>query len=137
MIGRILGIDRGLVRGQFKWVIAHPNGRSPNRRLSILSQEQRNQLIEAISQVYATRVPWTIADVNAYIEEHFTVHLTKQTIHELLKRDPRVKSYRRIPMEDRWTEVTSEEISNFFRRAIETIDGVPSYFVFNMDEMRH
>jgi transposase len=87
MIGRILGIDKGLVRRQFKCVIAHLNDRSPNRRPSILSQEQRNQLIEAISQAYATRVPWTIAHVNAYIEEHFRVHFTKQTIHELLKRD--------------------------------------------------
>jgi hypothetical protein len=51
--------------------------------------------------------------VNAYIKEHFRVHLTKHTIHELLKRDARVKSCRGIPMEDRRTEVTPEEISGF------------------------
>jgi hypothetical protein len=82
-------------------------------------------------------VPWTIADVNAYVEEHFRVHLTKQTIHELLKRDARVKSCRGISMEDRRTKMMPEVISEFFRRAIETIDGVPSHFVFNMDEMGH
>jgi hypothetical protein len=60
MIGPILGIDKGLVRRQFKWVIAHPNGPLPNGRPSILSQEQRNQLIETISQADAARVPWTI-----------------------------------------------------------------------------
>jgi hypothetical protein len=58
-------------------------------------------------------VPWTIADVNAYIEEHFRVQLTKQTIHKLLKRDARAKSCREIPMEARRAEVTSEEISDF------------------------
>jgi hypothetical protein len=137
VIGRILGIDKGLARRQFKWVIAYSNGPAPNGRPSILSQEQCNPLIKAISQVYATRVPWTIVDVNAHIEEHFRVHLTKHTIHELLKRDARVMSCRGIPIEDRRTEVTSEEISDFFRRAIETIDGVPSHFVFNMDEMGH
>jgi hypothetical protein len=42
-----------------------------------------------------------------------------------------------IPMEDRRTEVTSEEISDFFRRAIEIIDGVPSHFMLNMGEMGH
>jgi hypothetical protein len=94
-------------------VIIHPNGPWSNRRPSILSQEQRNQLIEAISPAYATHVPWTIADVNAYIKEHFSVQLTKQTIYKLLKRDARAKSYRGIPMEDRPTEVTSEEISDF------------------------
>jgi hypothetical protein len=117
MIGPILAIDKGLVRRQFKWVIVHPNGPSPNGRPSILLQEQRDQLIEAISQAYATGMPGTIADVNVYIEEHFRVHPTKQMIHELLKRDARVKSCRGIPTEDRRTEVTSEEISDFFRRA--------------------
>jgi hypothetical protein len=82
-------------------------------------------------------VPWTIEDVNADIEEHFRVHLTKQTIQESLKLDARVKSCRRIPTQDRRTEVTSKEISDFFRRVIEIIDGVRSRFVFNMDEMGH
>jgi hypothetical protein len=137
IIGRILAIDKGLVKRQFKWVIAHPNRPSPNGRPSIRSQEQRNQFIEAISHAYATRVPWTIADVNAYIEEHFRVHLAKQTIHELLKLDARVKSCRRVPMEDGRTEVTFKEISDVFRRVIEIIDGVGSHFVFSMDETGH
>jgi hypothetical protein len=52
LIGHILGIDKGLVRRPFKWAIAHPNGPSPNGRPLIRSQEQRNQLIEAISQAH-------------------------------------------------------------------------------------
>jgi hypothetical protein len=41
-------------------------------------------------------------------------------------------------MEDKRTkEVTEEQILEFFRNAIEAIDGVPSRFIFNMDEMGH
>jgi hypothetical protein len=40
-------------------------------------------------------------------------------------------------MQDKRTEVTEGTILEFFRRAIEVIDGVSSHFVFNMDEMAH
>jgi hypothetical protein len=80
---------------------------------------------------------WTFADINAFIETRFHIHLIKQTIHKILKRDPRVKSCRGILMEDERTEVTQEQILDLFRNAIEAIDGVPSHFVFNTDEMGH
>jgi hypothetical protein len=40
-------------------------------------------------------------------------------------------------MEDNSTEMTKDAILEFFRRAIEAIDGVPSHFIFNMDRMGH
>jgi hypothetical protein len=40
-------------------------------------------------------------------------------------------------MEDKRTEVTKEQILDFFRNPIEARDGVPSHFLFNMDEMGH
>jgi hypothetical protein len=40
-------------------------------------------------------------------------------------------------MEDKRTEVTEDTIYDFFRTVIEAIDGVPSHFVFNIDEMGH
>jgi hypothetical protein len=40
-------------------------------------------------------------------------------------------------MEDKRTEVTEEQILDFFRNAIEAIDGVPSHFASKMDKMGH
>jgi hypothetical protein len=78
-----------------------------------------------------------MTDISAYIAGNFHVDAIKQTIHNFLKRDLRVKSCRGIPMEDKRVEVTQEQILQFFTEAIERIEGVPSHFVFNMDEMGH
>jgi hypothetical protein len=40
-------------------------------------------------------------------------------------------------MEDKNTKGTEDAILEFFGRAIRVIDGVPSHFVFNMDEIGH
>jgi hypothetical protein len=40
-------------------------------------------------------------------------------------------------MEATKVAVTSEQIENFFREASRIIEGVPAYFIFNMDEMGH
>jgi hypothetical protein len=47
---------------------------------------------------------WTFTDINAFIETKFHIHLIKQTIHKMLKRNPRVKFCRGIPIEDKRTE---------------------------------
>jgi hypothetical protein len=137
VIGSLLSLDKGLVRRQFKWGIAHPHGPGPNGRPPLLSPQQKDQFFEAISMTYINRIPWTLADVSAYIVSRFFIQLNRQTMHEILKRDSRLKSCRGIPMEDKRTEVTEDAILDFFRRAIEATDGVPSYSAFNMDEMGH
>jgi hypothetical protein len=48
-----------------------------------------------------------------------------------------LKSCPGIPIETGRLGVTQEQIIEFFREAIETIEGVPAHFVFNMDEMGH
>jgi hypothetical protein len=40
-------------------------------------------------------------------------------------------------MDTKRTEVTSEQIQEFFADAFRIIESVPSHFIFNMDEMGH
>jgi hypothetical protein len=79
----------------------------------------------------------TVADAATDIEANFHVHMIRQTIHDLLKHDPRVNSYRKIQMEDKGIEVREENIRGFVARSIEKIDRVRAHFLFNMDEMKH
>jgi hypothetical protein len=58
-------------------------------------------------------MPWTFADISAFIETKFHIHLIKQTIHKILKGDSRVKSCRGTPMEDKRIETTEEQILDF------------------------
>jgi hypothetical protein len=86
---------------------------------------------------YINRISWTLADVSVYIASQFFIQLSRQGMHEILKRDSRVKSCRGIPMGEKRTEGTEDTTLEFFRTAIKAIDGVSSHFVFNIDEMRH
>jgi hypothetical protein len=113
VIGCLLSLDKGLVRRQLKWGIAHPHRPGPNGRPPLLSPQQKDQLFEAISIAHINRIPWTLADVNASIASQFFIQLSRQMIHEIPKRDSRLKSCRGIPMEDKRTEVTEDAILEF------------------------
>jgi hypothetical protein len=73
VIGRLLSLDKALVRRQFKWGIAHPHGSDPNGRPPLLSPQPKNQLFEAISMAYIKRIPWTLADFSVYIASRFFI----------------------------------------------------------------
>jgi hypothetical protein len=72
-----------------------------------------------------------------FLQSQVKEALDKNTVYHILARDPRIRSCRGVPMEEKRLEVTPEEIAEYFRRASEALDGVPAHFVFNMDEMGH
>jgi hypothetical protein len=57
VIGRLLSLDKGLVRRQFKWGLAHPHGPGQNGRPPLLSPQHKDQLFEAILMVYINQIP--------------------------------------------------------------------------------
>jgi hypothetical protein len=137
MIGRILDLDKGTVQRHFRKAIAHMADLPQNGRPPIISHEEQEQLITAIQEAYDARRPMTIGEVHYYIETRFHKSIDRNTLMHMLRREPRLRSCHGIPMEEARVDVTAEVIWDFFRRAMEVVEGVPAHFVFNMDEMGH
>jgi hypothetical protein len=135
LIGRILGIDRSLVKRHFQKILDHPNGIPPNGRPSILTLQQKEELIAAILDGYVHHRPLTIEQVKHFIEKQFHLSLDRGTLCPLLGRDPCIKSCQGLQMEEKRINVTTEAIMTFFEEAINLVQGVLAHFVLNMDDV--
>jgi hypothetical protein len=58
-------------------------------------------------------------------------------IRHMLGSDPRVKTCRGMPMEERRLAVSPEDIEAYFHQLAGMMQGIPAHFVFNVDKMSH
>jgi hypothetical protein len=65
------------------------------------------------------------------------VEVAKKKLDHKLARNPRIRLVSGIPREERYTEITMESIRHYFGELSNSISGVSSHFVFNVDEMGH
>jgi hypothetical protein len=75
LIGRILGIDRGVVKRHFKKGTDHLNEDVRNGRPPILSNEQREDPIGAIMRAYEARQPMSLGEISYYVRMHFQLFI--------------------------------------------------------------
>jgi hypothetical protein len=94
------------------------SGRPP-----ILGTEQYQELTHTIHERYAARRSMSLSEVDYYVQTRFHVSMSRNTLRHLLRGDSEIKSCRGIPMEEARVDVTLEVIVDFFRRAIQFVDG--------------
>jgi hypothetical protein len=90
-----------------------------------------------IAEGYANHHPMTVQDIIRHITERYRETMDTNSIRHMLARDPRVKPYSGLLMEDRRFQIAAEDITAYFAGLSEEIDGIPAHFVSNMDEMGH
>jgi hypothetical protein len=137
LIGRLFNVSKGTIRWHYKTYLAQAERQRSNGRPSILSAEERDDLIGCIAAGYANNRAWTMRDIVGHISDRYGKKMDANSIRHMLDRDPRVKSCTGVPMEEKRLQVTAEDITAYFHRLAEVLDGVPAHFVFNMDEMGH
>lgn len=137
LIGRILGVNKGTIQRHFKQCARHADAPPANGRPPLLNPAEQAAVCDFVADAYRRRSPCVLAELKAHIVSTFHVVLEKSTLCHIIGRDPRLKTCRGIPIEAKRAEVTPEQIRNFFAEALTIAEGVPSHFVFNMDEMGH
>jgi hypothetical protein len=132
-----LGIDKGTIKyhSERYEVLGAALGR--NGRPSILSDEHCEDLVRQIEEVSYHGIPWTITKILQLSQERAAETMDKNSVYHWLHREPHIKSWRRVRIEDRPFEVTPEAVVDYFQLIIDIINSFPVYFVFNADEMGH
>jgi hypothetical protein len=137
VIAKAFSITKGSLKSHLKAFSHHLNNCLPAGRHAVLTAEQLTSTVEFILQRFKAKRPPKIGEVRAFIDDNFQIDVSCNTLHHILRRDPRVRAVHARPMEDKRLHVTPEQIQAHFTAMFEQISGVPAHFIFNMDEMGH
>jgi uncharacterized protein YoaH (UPF0181 family) len=135
IIGRVLAIDKGTVRLHFNKIVKNAGMQAPNGRPPILSHAQQDQLFHAIAEVNANGSSSTLADITSSVQPNFQVNIDKETLSDMIGRDPRLNTYPVISMDAKRVAITPEQIQNLVCEGFRITEGVSTHFVFNLEEM--
>jgi hypothetical protein len=108
------------------------NGQSP-----ILTPDEHDDLVSRIAEGSASHYPMTMQDIIHRITERYGETMDANFIRHVLVRNPRIKRCSGLAMEEMRLQVTAEDIPAYFASLSQANDGVPVYFVSNMDETGH
>jgi hypothetical protein len=137
VIGRLLGLDKSTVRKEWKlWTMGRTNALSPGRH-ALLNIEMRAEIASWIEEKWSAHQPATHRQLRLFVSEKWGISILPNTMSHIVRNIPEIRSCVASPMEAERMNVPDEEISAWFRKLQESIDGVPAHFVFNMDEMGH
>jgi hypothetical protein len=137
VIRRLLQMNKGDIIFHCKQYKALGEMAGRNGRPPLLSTDQHEAIVAYLTDAYERGIPCTLHDISRFIEAEFHVALDHNTIHHLIDRDPRIRSIRGVPMEDKRVEVSPEAVIRYLADLAGVIQGMPAHFVFNMDEMGH
>jgi hypothetical protein len=111
MVGRLFNVSNGTIRWHDATCVAQATTQRVNGRPPILGQEEHNDLVNHITDTYTTPCAWTVRDTVNHITERYNKMIGLSSIKYIPDRDPRVKSCRGVPMEERRLQVTAEDIT--------------------------
>jgi hypothetical protein len=100
-----------------------------------LTRAGHDNLISFTAEAQANNHTLMMHDIVHHITERHDKVIDANSIRHMLDRDPHVMFCRCVPMEEECLQVTAEDISANQARPTEPIEGVPAFFVSNMDEM--
>jgi transposase len=84
IIGRVFGIDKGIVKRHFKKFAKNADMQALNGRPPILTHAQQDQLFQAIAEAYTSGTPSTLADITSYVQRNFQVNIEKGTLSHMI-----------------------------------------------------
>jgi hypothetical protein len=138
VIGDILGgINSGTIIRDYKLWISQQNAVAPYGRKVKLPYQCVPQLVEWIDQHWYNHQPASFKQTREFIYETWGIQIMPNTLCHIISKIKELRSCLAKPMEDARLHVTEEDVYNWFVRLRDAIEGVPSAFVYNMDEMGH
>jgi hypothetical protein len=136
-IAAMAQICTGTLAHHCKWYRLNGNMVGTAGRPSVLTPEQMTELVFMIHVSYQKQKPLRLHEVAELVELNWHIEVNANTLHHILRRDLRIRPCKGLPMEALRMQVTPQEISDYFGVLMRTVNGMPSHFVFNMDEMGH
>jgi hypothetical protein len=91
-IGRILGLDRWLVKRHFKKALQHHDDLPRNGRPPILSEEEHEEMIAFIIEGYQRRRPMSIGAISYEIETRFHKSIDRNSLNHMLLHTQKLQS---------------------------------------------
>jgi hypothetical protein len=137
MIAKVHGVAKATVCLHCQQYRVNAISPASSGRPLILSHAERDHLAQCITIGYIERRPWTIAEIKGRIELIYRKSMEANSIRNVLGSDPPVKICRGVPTEESRLAVSPDEIEACFHRLVAIVDGTPTDFVFNVDEMNH
>ena len=87
-----------------------------------------------IAEAFAKEEPVTYVDIQDFINEQFDIVLLPDTIRHLVRKNPHLKTVHGLPMDQSRLQSSPEDIDLYFELISKDFQGVPSSFIFNLDE---
>jgi hypothetical protein len=79
-----------------------------------LSPQEHNGIVHQISDSHANMHAWTMTDIVRYASKQYGKTIDPNSMRNMLHRDPGVKCYRGIPVEQKLFQVTREDVEGTF-----------------------
>jgi hypothetical protein len=111
MSRKLFNISKGTIQRRDTASIRHPATLWVNVGPLILSQEEHDDLANHIIDADTSTRAWTMRDVINHITERYGKTMDVNSTRHMLDRDPRIKSCRGVPMEERRLQVRAEDIT--------------------------
>jgi hypothetical protein len=137
VIARLLNRRWWIVRKQWlKWK-KHGQDSLATERPPIFDQEMIGEIIDFIVTRWSDHRPATDQDIRTLTSRKWNIVVCPDTLRHILAELTDISSAIAYPMEVERMNVPEEAIFRWITRLRKSIKGVPSPFVYNMDEIGH
>jgi hypothetical protein len=137
IIGYFLGVNPGTVKKHWDQFHKRGNVVGDAGRPGLLTEEMMNVVVNEILRTYQSHEAVALFQVRAFIRQTWGLDIKQDTLWHILHADGRIKAVEGKPMDSNRIRVPSAVIEKYLADLKRQIDGAPSHFVFNMDEMGH
>jgi hypothetical protein len=137
MIASLFRVSKGTIYDHYKNFQARQNDCGMIGRPPIMNAEQVIDVIAMITKFYRMGRPLCSKEIRQAIRDRWNISIDADTLYHVLHRHEGVRTVPGIPMDEKRLSVTDEDIRIYFGSLVAQVSGVPSHFLFNMDEMGH
>jgi hypothetical protein len=137
MIASLFKVSKGTIYDHHKNFLARQNDCGTIGRPPIMNAEQVSDVIAMITKLHYLGRLLCSRDIRQAIRDRWNISIDADAIYHVLRRHEGVRMVLGIPMDEKRLSVTDEDIRTYFGSLVAQVSGVPSHFLFNMDEMGH
>jgi hypothetical protein len=128
LIGRLFNVSKATIRWHYRHFLDQQAQHHLNGRPSLLTLDEHEDLVQQIMDGCHALHPWTMVEIVRHIADRYGKTLDPNTVCHLLHREPRLRTCRGIPMEERRLQGAREDVEAYFGRLDEALQKCASAF---------
>lgn len=101
----------------------------------ILSNDQMEELLNAIMLKEKQYLPMSKTNILLYISENYDKQFTKKWVTRLIKSHDELSKAEAIPLDEVHTEATNDQLDEYFNELKEIVNDVHPSLICNVDEI--